>query len=371
MAVIVRRRKRDEVTVFYAKYYAEGRQVTEKVATVPAKARKVEFDRARTKAQAVDHQRRVEVENGTWKHPRERRAARLTFAEVVERFLRDYKPRSGKIRYYSERSKLWLKHLPKTRLARQITVADVDRFRRLRERKVGPSTVRKDLVALSTLFRWAAARDLVTTNPADPDRVRRPPEPTHRAGYLSADEEKRLLEECSTWLRPIVQWGINTGMDREEILRLSWRDIDESAGVVHAPRGKTGISRDLPLNKTLRTILAQAKRVRSIGDGGRVFLDDDGKKIHVQAAKTALRRAYDEAGVHAPPWKTLRHTFASRLAMAGVSMTAVARLMGHSTMAITDRYAHLSPKYLEGAMAVLDGPPASRTSHPTAAHVQT
>jgi len=375
MAIFSQSRKKDGAEVFFVKYWAEGRQVTEKVGAVDKEALKRDRERMRVKALGVDQERRLQVENGTWVHPKERRGPSLSFDALVARFLKEYRPRSGKIDYYRERSKLWLRYLPKTKAAETISVADVDRFRRSREDNVGPSTMRKDLVTLSTLFRWAMARKLVTENPADPGKVRRPPEPKSQTTYLTETEETNLLTAAAEWLRPILRWALYSGMDREEILELTWQHVDEAAGVVWAPRGKTGIQRNIALNETLRGVLEEARRRRPEPDrrvvplrqpeadttvldgGGRVFLGPTHRPVPVEMAKTAVRRAYAKAQIHVSgPFKILRHTFASRLAMKGISAAAIARVMGHSTQAITDRYMHLSPAYLAEAMGALDPP---------------
>lgn len=278
-------------------------------------------------------------------------------------FLEEYESRSGSNAYYAERSKIWLEKLPADRPVQQITAADIERFRNVRGRKVSASTVRKDLVALSTLFRWAMARRLIADNPADPSLVRRPPEPRHDRGYLTKDEEEALLAACADWLRPVVEWCLATGMDREEVLELSWRQVDEEAGYISAPRRKTGVARMIPLTGDVKAILERAKKLRTVTGGLQVFLGPDGRRIHREAAKTALRRAYTAAGLEVRgQWKILRHTLASRLAMAGVTAAAIARLLGHTTQEITDRYMHLSPSYLAEAREALNTAPSGQRS---------
>ena len=346
MAVVTRTRKRDGATVYYAKYRVGRRQITEKVGAVKAGDLLKVHDRMKARAVNRDHKRQLEVENGTWVDPRKRKIPQPSFRQLVDRFLRDYRTRSGRDRYYREQSKAWLAHFGK-KAAAEITVEDVDRFRKARERRVAASTVRKDLVSLSTLFRWAKARGLVPDNPADADLVKRPSEPKHRAGYLSALDLDACLGKCPGWLALPIRWCAATGMDRGEVLELAWPDIDETAGIVHAPRGKTGAARVIPLTPKTRAILRDARRLRTVAGHRRVFLGPDGKPISVEAANYALRRAYLDAGlVVSGPWKMLRHTFGSRLAMADVAPQMIARLMGHTTQAVTDRYMHLSSRHL-------------------------
>lgn len=362
-SVFTRVRKRDGATVYYYRYRAPGRrfrpQVTEKAGAVKKDGTRRAHNIMAARAATLLEERRIEIDNGTWVHPQERRPApTITLRQLVDRFLKEYEPRSGSIRYYEERSKTWLAKLPAARPAVRIGSRDIERFRDSRGRKVSPSTVRKDLVALSTMFRWAQARGLVSHNPASPDLVRRPREPRKsNRRYLTHDEEAALLAKCIDWLQPIVRWALETGMDREEILLLRWTQIDEEAGVIEVPRRKTGVGRAIPLTSKLRAILKQARRVQSVTGDGRVFLGPGGKPISVHTAKSALRRAYAGAELEVPAqWKTLRHTLASRLAMADVPAAAIARMMGHTTQEVTDRYMHLSPGYLREARDRLEGP---------------
>ena len=73
-------------------------------------------------------------------------------------------------------------------------------------------------------------------------------------------------------------------------------------------------------------------------------------------ADTPLRRALRKSGLRTIGWYTLRHTFASHLAMRGVAITAIQELMGHQTIAMTMRYAHLMPGATRAAVATLDQP---------------
>jgi len=359
-----RHAQKDGSTSYSAVYFnPEGRRTVEHVRTVKPGASERDHEQAATAARAkADTQRRA-VKNRDWRDPRADKPKRVTFGKLVALFLEGYRSRAGRILYYEQRAKAWLSFFDAKKPADAITPADVERFRNARSatlsrgRRVSAATVRHDLISLGTLYTWAVTAGHVTNNPASAARVRRPSVLRKQRGYLSDEQERDLLARCAPWLSRIVRWAIGTGMDRGEVLALTWAEVDEHAGVVHAPRLKTGVARDVPLNETLRGILREARAVRSLTSGGLVFLDAKGGPVHERTLQSALARAYAAAGFTvAGPCKIFRHTFGSRLAMAGHSAQSIARLMGHSTPAITDTYMHLSPLHLRDVMATLDRP---------------
>ncbi|MBV1857824.1 MAG: tyrosine-type recombinase/integrase, partial [Nannocystaceae bacterium] len=88
--------------------------------------------------------------------------------------------------------------------------------------------------------------------------------------------------------------------------------------------------------------------------GPLVFCREDGTMLTYDEAKGPLRRARARSGVAHFGWHALRHTFASHLVMRGVSIKAVQDLLGHATLEVTLRYAHLSPDVTRNAVLALD-----------------
>lgn len=345
----------DGSTVYSADFYdSTGLRRVEKVVTLPPGASLTAHKRAEAKARALGAQRRTEVENGTWQPPetKEKRA----FHKTVDAFLAEYRPRSGSMKYYRHPALAWKRLIPDKPLL-DVSPDDVERFKVKREKETGPSTVRKNLVALSTFFSWCKRKGYRPDNPAAPDQVGRPKEPAGRMVLLSDAQEAALLAECPPWLSRIVRWALYSGSDRSDVLALTWRDVDEAAGRVFAPRAKTGEERVILLNATLRGVLAECKKVKSLEGGGKVFLGRNGKPATGNAVKLALIRAYRRAGIEPDsPFKRLRHTFATRLAIAGGNEFAVMKLLGHATTDMAQRYVHLADKHLQELMARLDGP---------------
>lgn len=370
MAVRKHVRARDGATVYYAIFKGpDGMQRVRKARTVKADAPKREHDRARVAAQKAAQDARAQVENGSWVDPKA--APSMPFGTLVRKFLRDYRTRSGSIAYYKQRAAVWLAFFGERKAADGITVRDVDRFRRARLRAASGETVRKDLTTLSTLFRWAKARGLATANPADPDLVKRPPKSRPNPCPLSPDQEFALLEAAVPWLRPVVELAIETGADRGELIALNWdRHVRTAQRLIVLPRAKTGVPRSIPYeaNGRIRRILRGLSEVRHVS--GAVFLRDDGSPVTVEAAKTAMRDAWgaafpcrcqDRQRPHPArsgcptrppkPWKSLRATFATRKAEAGVDVPSIAALMGLTTSHVLEHYVKPSGRHLVAAMA--------------------
>ena len=389
-------------TIYKASYLGpDGRRRVETVRTLkPGAGEKAHAD-AEAIATAKAHAQRLAVKNGEWKDPRAPLKKTLLH-DLIDKFLQNYRSKSGKIDYYETKAKAWKKYLPNVP-AEAITPADVEAMRRTREgtlrrfrgearrkkadkgkprqervKRFSASTVRKDMVSLGTLFRWAQARGYVSSNPAEPYRVARPSEPANRTEYLTPKEEMDLLEACPEWLRPAVLMAVYSGMDVGEILGdrgeklapLSSREVDLRGGILHATRGKTNVARKIPLAlPRLKELLTEALKVRKIRPEKPepVFLGPDGKAIDREAAESALKRAYKAAGiVKGQPWKILRHTFGSRCAEAGLNLPDIQYLMGHRSPMTTARYMHLSPEHLKKAAEKLANYTPACTSTPNA-----
>jgi integrase len=178
-----------------------------------------------------------------------------------------------------------------------------------------------------------------------------------RLRFLSKTECQALIKACDAHLRPIVICALNTGMRKGEILGLKWDDVDLVHGFILLQITKNGERREPPINHTLMAILQDlfrgtGERPRRI-DIPYVFYDTrtDGRYNNIQKSfNTAMKRA----GIKDFRFHDLRHTFASHLVMAGVDITTVKDLLGHKTLTMTLRYAHLAPSHKAKAVDVLD-----------------
>ena len=173
-------------------------------------------------------------------------------------------------------------------------------------------------------------------------RIRLAKEPEGRLRFLSEAEAVRLLTECrravthpvascrSPLLLAVVTVALNTGMRRGEILGLTWDRVDFARGVVLLEITKSGRRREVPMNRAVYDVLAPLARPEATG---RVF----GPGTGCRAFPNALERAQlGDFRFH-----DLRHTFASWLVMRGRPLKEAQELLGHATITMTMRYAHL------------------------------
>ena len=143
-----------------------------------------------------------------------------------------------------------------------------------------------------------------------------------------------------------------------ELFGLDWSAVDFQRRMVAVRqsfvRGNFGTPksnkiRHIPLTDDVCLALYESRK-----PSGLIFHREDGTPLSQHIAERALHRACNRAGLPLIGWHALRHTFASDLASEGVSMRAIQELLGHSTIVMTQRYAHLAPSSLRDAMTVLE-----------------
>lgn len=182
------------------------------------------------------------------------------------------------------------------------------------------------------------------------EEVKQLQENNRRLRFLSKEEIASLIDACDPHLRPIAITALNTGMRKGEILNLTWDQVDLKHGFILLVNTKNGERREIPINDTLReTLLGLTRRL----DVPYVFYDQKTGKPY-QDIKRSFASACRRARIRDFRIHDCRHTFASQLIMAGVDLTTVKELLGHKTITMTMRYAHLAPSHKVKAVAILD-----------------
>jgi integrase len=202
----------------------------------------------------------------------------------------------------------------------------LERYKRQRkEDGVSKATINRELAFLKNLFTKAIEWGKAVENPVK--RVRLYREQNGRTRYLTEDEEARLLAVCSPQLRPLVITALHTGFRASELRSLTWDDVDVRRRMitVRADYAKNGEARSVPMNQLLTDTLKSVKLANYQGE--RVFCNREGTPY--RSFRSAFERAVRKAEIKDFTFHDLRHTFASRLVMAGVDLPTVKELLGH------------------------------------------
>ena len=214
-----------------------------------------------------------------------------------------------------------------------------------------PSTFNHYRSLLSLSYRLGILNRKVTANPARSVPHRR--EDNNRVRFLTVEEEKRLRKVVEAeWASHLPEFdlAINTGLRKGSQYGLTWDMVDWKSRMLNIPRTKNEEPNHVPLNDAA---LAALRVVHDQGEArGRVF----------QSARTGaplengrhwFEDAVREAGIRNFRWHDLRHTFASRLRMKGAPLEDIADLLGHKSLTMTRRYAHLGPNKLHAVVSLL------------------
>jgi integrase len=217
--------------------------------------------------------------------------------------------------------------------------------------KWAPSTFNHYRSLMSLSYRLGILNRKVTVNPARSVTHRR--EDNNRIRFLTLEEEKRLRKVIEArWASHMSEFdlAINTGLRKGSQYGLTWDMIDFKGRMLSIPRTKNEEPLHVPLNDAA---VAALRVVYDRGEArGRVF----------QSARTGEplengRHWFEDAVVEAEiknfRWHDLRHTFASRLRMKGAPLEDIADLLGHKSLTMTRRYAHLGPNKLHAVVSLL------------------
>jgi integrase len=257
----------------------------------------------------------------------------------------------------------------------EIDQAAIDAYVATRHPGAKPATVSRATIApLIAVLRHAGVNT----------KFRRPKIRNQKTRYLSRAEADKLIEAAAPHLKPLLVFLLNTGARLSEALYLDWDQVDLDRRRVVFLQTKNGDSRGCSLNTKAFEALANIpypnpkRKVRE----GAVFRTEEGFAYSERndggggQIKTAWRTACIKAGIcepmKGPDGKvlrdekgkprmrptasphTLRHTFASWLAMKGVPPRTLAELLGHKTLMMVMRYSHLAPDHLAAAVGLLD-----------------
>ena len=218
---------------------------------------------------------------------------------------------------------------------------------KMRAEGTAPTTCNRYLSMVSAVLEWARRMGYIEGNVAR--GVQRYGEAGRgREVYLADKQDEAAERACGDALRPFYVLAVETGLRKGEALRLTWGDVNlkERTLRVQSAYSKTSKARTVPL--TSRT----AKALKGLQRGVKAvpvfrFTEQD-----IRREWDAVREAVPELA--AVRWHDLRHTAASRMVAAGISIFDVAKILGHANIQMTMRYAHFAPEALNGIAKRLD-----------------
>jgi integrase len=319
--------------------------------------------------------RKTQVMQGK-KLPEHFRAKPVSFSELADDAMEWAK--SHKLTWEDDEIRLMpMREVFGARAAESITPQDIERWfaaagnsrnkgSERNGKKWKPATFNRYKALLSMVYRQGIKNGKITVNPAR--EVERRRENNLRDRYLLGPEETALrntIFAANPARLPELDIAIHTGMRRSEQYGCEWSWVDLDRKVLTVPRSKHGEKRRVYLNDVA---VAAFRTLWRFSDGmGKVFAHLYASE-NTKGAREWFERALVEAGISNFRWHDLRHTFASRLVMAGVGIHTVQELLGHKTIQVTLRYAHLAPQHqLEAVQRLCDtgvalnGPTDTRT----------
>ena len=238
----------------------------------------------------------------------------------------------------------------------QITAQHVEQYKAHMTGKITNKTINNHLSVLKkclgAAYEWLS---LAGTPPKITWLKCTPP----KIDYLTREESDLLLENAEGVVYEMLLTALHTGMRQGEIKGLQWGSVDWENQIITVRHSRNDYTKELDSPKSNRerhtpmtydlyqTLLKRRKAT------GYVFLDADKHAFDEQRLRARLDKVCKKAGLRHMGWHTLRHTFASQLVMSGASLAEVKELMGHSTITMTLRYAHLAPSTLRSAIDLL------------------
>ena len=317
----------------------------------------------KTAAKVIERQLRTELEE---RYKRQGGRPSMTLAEANARYLTTVIKLKGNDEKANSRDTGYLTKFEAAfggnTLLETITSADIDDYQAERLDDVKPGSLKREFNVLKAVLNMAVNAGRLAAVPVFPKLTVN----DARVRWLSKGEEDDLLAESPPWLTDLLTFYLHTGARKGEALGLRWDEVDFDSGkrgVVRLMRTKNDDPRSIPMTLRVREILERLNEVRPAGQM-RVFLwpsryDVDeatkmGDLVPIGDFKKTFAEVVKRAGIEDFTLHDTRHTFASRLVMKGQPLLAVSKLLGHKSIQMTMRYAHLAPSAFDDVIAALD-----------------
>lgn len=302
----------------------------------------------------------------------------ITFEKLAEKYLKwssENKSREGiddKSRYENH-----LKERFDDKRLDEIVPFDLERMKsEMAKAGTSPKTISHCLGLLRAMYNRASDWNLYD-GPNPVKKIKMPVIQNARDRFLSIEEAEKLLKELKRnhqikkeykelkdpKLHDITLISLHSGARASEIFNLKWQDIDFQNGLMTLRDTKNTETRYAPMTKVVKEMLKRrmpAEKPEEIDPNAYVFTDEDGQKI--KEVSNSFQRVVDRLGFNngvtdsrqRVVFHTCRHSFASWLAIQGTPLYTIAKLMGHKSIAMSERYSHLSPDHKKDAVNGLE-----------------
>lgn len=276
-------------------------------------------------------------------------AKKKTLGDLIDRYIENVLPSKPKNAANQEAHLLWWKEK-----IGYLALADVTPsvIAELRDELLKGRTPRGDIRSPTTVVRYLSSLSHPFTvainewgwledNPVR--KVSKPKQARGRVRFLDEDERKRLFEACRSstnlLLFPVVQLAISTGMRQGEIMNLRWEQVDLDKRRIILYETKNDEIRNIPLTGPALKVIEQLKIERPFELG---LLFPGVNPINPVDLRYPWEQAIKKSGITDFRFHDLRHCTASYLLMNGASLPVIAEILGHKTLQMVKRYAHLS-----------------------------
>lgn len=214
---------------------------------------------------------------------------------------------------------------------------------------ITPCEVNKEVTTLKVIFNRGVKHGKLKINPIA--NVKRLPENNIRQRVLTSEEFNTLLNVCDIHIRPIVKMAYHMGMRKDEIVRLTWPEVDLKKGFIRlsAERTKTDTPRNIPIHPEVKTMLESLPRGLHTD---RVFLRN-GQPF--EDMKHSFQSACERAKIESFTFHDLRHCALNNLRKAGNDFFQIMALSGHKTISVFKRYNLVTEEELAGIKWPKDG----------------
>lgn len=283
-----------------------------------------------------------------------------TLRDLIDRYISDVLPLKKKSERKQKAQLLWWRDRLGAYLLSDISPALIaqcrdDLYRGITPRgtKRSPATVVRYLAALSHSFS-IACKEWGWVEDSPLRKVIKPKESRGRVRFLDTSERERLLQACreskNPYLYIIVVLALSTGMRQGEILNLTWADVDLKKGRITLHETKNGERRIVPLVGHALDLLRELETRRRLD----TLLLFPAQMEHKPQKPTDIRGAWEGAIRKAEivdfRFHDLRHCCASYLVMNRATLAEVAEVLGHKTLQMVKRYAHISEAHTAGVV---------------------